>query len=264
MIRRAALLITVALLPTVAFPQSPPPTSQIPAAAQRPARSSNASTTAAGYMELEAGIAVDENAFDSPLRLKFGLTSIWEAYLDLSPIVRDDVDGVTKTGFGDTRIGAKVRFFESTEGDAAIEAFVKIPTASEERGLGTGDTDAGFRFIASRSWGRNEFDFNLGGEFAGVPESTSNDARWTTILNWTRHVGNRTRFYGELFVQFLPAADVENITTDWGLSYAINPSFVLDGGINIGLSDDAPDVQIFFGLTKVLGRVFTPAPRNKD
>ena len=251
----------LALLP--ALGASDPPLSQVPAAPQRPAKSSDARTAPEGHVQLETGVDVDQDDLFTNLTFRFGLTRALDFSLAITPYLRIDLDGQTESGFGDTTLGAKVRFFESPDGDAAIEGFVKIPTADEDQGLGTGDLDAGFRFIASRAWQKNDFDFNLGGEFAGVPEADSNDARWTTILTWSRHSGERFTYFGELFVQFLPAADVENITTDWGVSYAFNPSFVLDGAVYIGLSDDAPDIQLTVGLTKVIGRLFTPERDSK-
>jgi len=237
-------------------PGAPPPTSQVPAHPQRPSLGSNSGTTVAGYVEMEAGGVFSSDGFSTPVRFRFGLGSIAEAYLGLTPIIGVDQDGTTETGFGDTLVGGKIRFFESPDGDAAIEGFVKVPTADEDKGLGTGQVDAGFRFIASRAWGTNRFDFNLGGDFAGVPDATSNDARWTISLMWARRFEDRLGMYGELFIQFLPAASNENISTQWGVTYTLNPSLVLDAGLNIGLSDDAPNLEFRLGITKVLGRLF--------
>jgi len=248
---------------TPAEPPAPSATSQVPAHPQRPSLGSTAATTVAGYVELEAGGVFEDDGFSTPVRFRFGLGRIAEAYLGLSPIVGVDEGEGTETGFGDTVLGAKIRFFESPDGDAAVEAFVKLPTADEDKGLGTGDTDAGFRFIASRAWGKNQFHFNLGGDFAGVPDATSNDARWTLSLMWARTFESRLGMYGELFIQFLPAADDENISNQWGVTYTLNPSMVLDAGVNIGLSDDAPDVQVRMGITKVLGKLFQPGPGGK-
>lgn len=253
--KRAALL-AAALLLLAPFPAAAGSISEVPANPQRPSFASNAGTTVPGYLELEAGGAFDSDWFSTPCVLKFGLGRIADASFGFTPVVGTDENGSTEVGIGDTLLAGKIRFFESPDGNAAIEGFVKIPTADEDKGLGTGDVDAGFRFIASRVWGRNAFDFNLGGAFAGVPDATSNDARWTTILSWQRRAGDRLGVYGELFIEFLPAADVENISTDWGITYTLNPSFVFDAGINVGLSDDAPDWQVLFGVTKVLGRFF--------
>jgi outer membrane putative beta-barrel porin/alpha-amylase len=260
--RRAAIVLAGSLL-LGPLPARAGTVSQVPANPQRPSFASNAGTTVPGYLELEAGGTFSNDAFSTPCALKFGLGRIADATFGFTPIVGVDEDGHTQTGIGDTLLSGKIRFFESPEGNAAIEGFVKIPTADEDKGLGTGDIDAGFRFIASRAWGQNHFDFNLGGEFAGVPDASSNDARWTTILSWQRVAGDRLGVYGELFIQFLPAADLENISTDWGVTYALNPSFVLDAGVNVGLSDDAPDWQLLVGVTKVLGRFFQPGGQGR-
>jgi hypothetical protein len=230
------------------------PVREVKATPQRPAKVFNASTTAPGYLELEAGWSHDSGIDAAEVNLKLGLGRRSEIYFGLRPWVASDQPTGTETGLGDTVIGGRFRFFESREGAAAFAGFVKFPTADDDKGLGSGDTDAGFRFIASRDWGLNHWDFNLGGDFAGVPDSSSNEARWTTILTWSRPLQERYRYYAEIFVQYLPAFDEETVTVDGGISYALNPSFVLDAGVNVGLSDDAPDVQVLVGLTKVLGK----------
>ena len=270
---KTAAIVGALLIAPLAAAADPPPapvppaapiaTSQVPAHPQRPSLGSTAATTEAGYVEMEAGGVFANDGFSTPVRFRLGLGRIAEAYLGFSPIVGVDTDEGTETGFGDTVLGAKIRFFESADGDAAVEGFVKLPTADEDKGLGTGAVDAGFRFIASRAWGMNQFHFNLGGDFAGVPDATSNDARWTLSLMWARTFESRLGMYGELFVQFLPAADDENISTQWGVIYVLNPSLVLDAGVNIGLSDDAPDLQVRMGITKVLGKLFQPGPGGK-
>jgi len=231
-----------------------PATRDVKATPQRPSKSSNADTVAVGYLVMETGLAYDSHAFNTLTLFRLGVRRRVEFYFGLDPFITREVDGETEKGIGDSILGGKVRFFEAEEGDAAVEVFVKIPSADESKGLGTGDLDASFRFIASRTWGKDHYDFNLGGDFAGVRDSGSNEARWTTVLTWSRPWGDRLGHYGELFLQFLPADDDEIITTDWGLTYRLNPSFVLDAGVNVGLSEDAPDFQFLLGLTKVLGR----------
>jgi hypothetical protein len=251
----AALLVNL-LLASAGPAVAATATRDVQATPQRPSKSSDTQTVAEGYLELEAGAAHDSDAFDSSVLLRLGLHRRIEFYFGLSPFITRELDRGTEKGIGDAVVGGKVRFFEAEEGSAAMEGFVKIPSASEDKGLGTGELDAGFRFIASRTWGKDHYDFNLGGDFAGATDSGSNEARWTTILTWSRSWRDRWGHYGELFLQFLPADDDEIITTDWGLTYRINPSFVLDAGINVGLSEDASDFQFLVGVTKVLGRAF--------
>jgi hypothetical protein len=236
------------------------PLSEVEAVPQRPTRSESAVPAPLGCVQLEAGANYDADAASADLVLRFGLTNVVEVSLGVTPYLRIEGEAGTESGFGDTVLATKLRFFWSREGSAAIKAFVKIPTADDDAGLGTGETDGGFAFLANRTWGRNSFNFNLGGDFAGALEASSNDARWTTVLTWKRQAGDRFRYFGEIFLRFLPAADVEEITTDWGVSYALNPSFVLDSAVYLGLSDNVPDYELTVGLTKVVGRMFAPPP----
>jgi Putative MetA-pathway of phenol degradation len=241
---------------------SDPPLREVEATPQRPMKSNTAYTVATGYLQMETGLTVIENyALDTPTLIRFGMAPRTEVSFGLSPIRGIEEDGEREFGIGDVELAARYRFFTSYQGAAALEGFVKLPTADEDKGLGTGVTDAGITFLASRSWGPNLWNFNLGGEFAGVPDATSNEARWTTVLTWSRPFHERWTVLGELALQILPAADVEDITTDWGVRYRINPSFVLDAAVYVGLSDDAPDYQVLVGLTKVIGRPFRATPQ---
>jgi outer membrane protein OmpA-like peptidoglycan-associated protein len=59
-----------------------------------------------------------------------------------------------ETGAGDLKLGAKFKFLDDYHGDAvglAVRGFVKIPTANENKGLGTGKTSWGGDLILSKS-----------------------------------------------------------------------------------------------------------------
>ena len=59
-----------------------------------------------------------------------------------------------ETGFGDIKLGAKYKFLDDYMGDAvglAVRGFVKLPTADDEKGLGTGKTAFGADLIISKS-----------------------------------------------------------------------------------------------------------------
>src|SRR5687767_4334408 len=62
-----------------------------------------------------------------------------------------------QTGLGDVRLGAKFKLLDDYRGDAlglALRGFVKLGTADESKGLGTGKTDAGLALVLSKTLSR--------------------------------------------------------------------------------------------------------------
>jgi hypothetical protein len=66
----------------------------------------------------------------------------------------------------------------------------KLPTASEKRGLGTGDTDGGLVGIATCQLGKTNFDWNLGYYGIDVSRAHSDGDRWF-IGQAVRHEVNK-------------------------------------------------------------------------
>lgn len=245
------------LCPAAAVAQEPapdrdgePPLWEVDANPQRPSFTTNATTTRPGYLELEAGLAWDEDRFDTPLLFKVGLDPRTEVFVGISPYVEVDTPGGDEASFGDTLVGGKHRFFEGPHFDSAFLAALKLPTADDD--VGTGDPDLELDLIlSSLELERGALDFN-----AGLTLADFDDPIWATGVAWSAPIGERTSFYGELFASFDHEADQDVVVTDWGVSWRANRSFVLDAALAFGLSDDAPDVQLLVGFTKVLGRVF--------
>jgi len=77
-----------------------------------------------------------------------------------------------QTGFGDMRVGAKYSLFDDHGKDdpfgLAVRAYVKLGTADEAKGLGTGKTDIGGDIIASKSLGTTaDIHANIGYRISG-------------------------------------------------------------------------------------------------
>ena len=56
-----------------------------------------------------------------------------------------------------------------------------------------------------------------------------------------------------------PEADDEQVLATTGIAFSPGSSIVFDAAVVTGLSDDAPDFQILFGVTTNLGRLWTPS-----
>src|SRR4029453_3892668 len=111
----------------------------------------------------------DEDISIHGLSLGYGITSRLELYGNFGLQNRLDADALFQPGFvndypfvstpwetgvGDLKLGAKYGFLNDYRGGAvglAVRAFVKIPTADEDKGLGTGKVSWGGDLVISKS-----------------------------------------------------------------------------------------------------------------
>lgn len=181
----AAATLAAALLGAAAADEDPRAggPSAANGAAEPQAEEQWAATTAGevvppGRIQVEAAVIYEDRApgqrwaIDTPLAIRFGLIPRFEARVDFTPYVafRDD-RGHTEEGKGDTALSGKFLTNEQIDLFPAIAlgAFVKIPTASEKKGLGSGEVDLGGRIDATTYWLPEVFytDFSFTGSLLG-------------------------------------------------------------------------------------------------
>ncbi len=94
------------------------------------------------------------------LALSFGFQNRIDADALFQPGYVNDYPFVStgwQTGAGDLKVGAKYKVLDDYHGDAvgmAFRGFLKVPTADENKGLGTGKRSVGVDMILSKSLGR--------------------------------------------------------------------------------------------------------------
>ncbi len=231
-----------------------------PATPQRPTVSNDTSTTAEGTLELEAGAAIDPgDAGDLPFMLKYGLDHRTDLALGFSPLRWVDRPGDNEYGVGDLVIGARHRFHEETESEPAIAALVaaKVPTADDDKGLGTGEFDFGAAAIFSKTAGRMSYVAQAGLDFVGDPRGGT-DLGQTFALVASTPVADRWTGFAELAGIFVPSQDISIGLLTVGAAWAPEPDLVFDAAVVAGLSSDAPDFLFLIGLTRNFGRASSP------
>jgi outer membrane protein OmpA-like peptidoglycan-associated protein len=79
-----------------------------------------------------------------------------------------------ETGFGDVKLGAKYKFLDDYRGEPvalALKGYVKLPTADEAKGLGTGKASFGADLILSKTINYGaDVHASIGYEFNGNPD----------------------------------------------------------------------------------------------
>ena len=143
------------------------------------------------------------------LSLGFGATSRLEIFGNIGLQNRNDVDALFQPGFvndyplagrqstspgwqtgvGDVRLGAKFKALDDYLGDAlglALRGYVKIPTADDEKGLGTGKVSAGADLVLSKTLDyKVDIHGSIGFQFNSDPDNVNigNAIKWGVGLN---------------------------------------------------------------------------------
>jgi hypothetical protein len=194
----------------------------------------------------------------TPLNLKLGLTNSTDIQLLLGPYVRQTVkDRSSGTpqrieGFGETTLRLKHNMWGNDGGTTALALmpFVKLPTAS--RGIGNGAVEYGL--IVPLAIGVSDrIGIGLMTEVDLLEESDGEGYAATFINSATMSFGitNRLGAYTELFTERSTERGARWVATaDLGLTYALTEDFQLDGGLNLGITKSADDLQLFLGISR--------------
>ncbi len=129
------------------------------------------------------------------LALSFGFQNRIDADALFQPGYVNDYPFVStpwQTGAGDLKIGAKYKMLDDYLGDPvalAVRGFVKLPTADENKGLGTGKRSMGVDLMMSKSLGRAaDIHGSLGYQWNSDPDSPrsidiANAFKWGVGIN---------------------------------------------------------------------------------
>lgn len=153
----------------------------------------------------------------------------------------------SESGLGDILLRGEVDLLEESQKTPALimEGKIKLPTASESKGLGTGEPDAGVAAELGRTVNGNYFYGRFGYTVVGEPSG----ADFNNIFLYEAGIGLPApqEIYLNFSLEGRTAIDdqVDNpleAVASW--TYRLRPDLSLNGYFLIGLSDGSPD----FGL----------------
>jgi hypothetical protein len=159
-----------------------------------------------------------------------------------------DANGVT-----DILLANKWQLWQSRDQKVKIgfRFDLKLPVASKARGLGTGDVDAGFVMIATRSWGDTMFDWNIGYVAVDLPGRHSADDRWFLGQAIRHKLDQRWSVVGETFALLANtgAGGPSTFHAALGGQFSVNDHLVLSALAGTELGDGKPSGIGSFGMT---------------
>ncbi|HEY8932367.1 MAG TPA: transporter [Rariglobus sp.] len=191
----------------------------------------------------------------APVNVKLGLTNTTDlqAIFDSYATERVRSAGATTTtrDWGDLTLRLKQNLWGNDGGDTALALmpFVKLPLNTGDAGnnLVEGGLIVPLAISLPAGWG-----MGLMTEVDWLADATGNDrhAEWVNTVTFSHDLTKRLGGY----VEFVSVHSEERgarwiAQADAGLTYAISDDIQLDGGCNVGVTESAPDLQPFLGLS---------------
>jgi len=224
--------------------------------AWRPLTVDDADPLDPGVFELDAGVAYyrggDYTHWDFPFGLTYGVARDLDAHISFGGQRDEQSESFSGTmresGISDLELGAKWHFIATDPLGIrnSIAPGVKLPTASEQRRLGSGAADYDLIWIASRAFGdRIDIHLNLGYAWVGEADDVVHYGlaayyQLTDSLQWV----------GEVFAEKEISSGTETVAAvNSGIRYYLTDQLILDCAAGTKLCGEAPDFSMTTGLT---------------
>ncbi len=226
----------------------------------RPTVADPAEITQYGVLELEYGWehawhgqGGRENNFGGLLKFAVlcDLELRWESasFLDLK-----DGTGVRR-GVGDSWIGAQYRFHHQSVHvpTLAFSYALKAPSASVQKGLGSGLVDHQFKFLATKDVRGARFDINASCFLIGRQSAGGFDHKVEANLSFSHPIKGKLGITGEVYADTRSNPVTPGFVSNlWALTYNVRPRLVIDAGLDVGLTSGSPHRKRF-----VMGFVYS-------
>lgn len=237
----------------------------------RPTVSNPAEFQRPGVLQLEYGFNTNRHApggaseEDTPLALRFAVSRRLLLELDTDSPLSQSSGGARATGAGDTQLGAQIvlRHEDARGPGVALAYYVKLPTASAAKGLGTGRFDHFALALISKKLGETVFDFNAIYLLAGRTTERGRASSAQAALAASRNVTRRFGLQGELSGLTRNDAQPGALFALGVVTYQLNRRLVIDCGLRSGLTPEAPRVGAVAGLTVGLAQLYRRHPTRE-
>jgi len=217
-----------------------------------------------GLMQMEVGgvwnrNGVGQHSSSTPTTIRVGLSDWLEARISGDGFLSTTDASGSQHGIGNVQVGAKLRLWADPGGVPVLSILptVNLPAASESKGLGSGQADFTIAVLTGTDFlTRGHVDVNYGigriGAGTGLPRFTQHLVSWSA----SAEIPGPVTPYLEGFWFSRQDPDGGQVAAlDTGAIYVVNPRLAFDGGVQVGLTDAAPSLSAFAGVSVVIGNV---------
>lgn len=225
----------------------------LPLYAYHPFSTDDPGTVEFRHFEMEwgnDGVFLDSNLDDISgyLQIKSGLAEGLELDLAQTFTYWRDSDYGEPSGFGDTEVALKYRFYGDGDGafNLGIEAIFTLPSGEEDKGLSVGDDIVPCFFIIGTA-GKEPVRLILNAG-ATVPAEAPTAWLMGALLEYSvnEELALGIEFYGESNLRGRDSEDALEVLV--GGAYSPKDWLTLGTGVSIGLDEDSPDFRLTFSL----------------
>ena len=228
-----------------------------------PLTTDDADTVEPGRLQLNAGWQFSRTAsvrlHSIPINPVLGLSARAELGATFGYQWRDgfgsapgqaDPDGIT-----DLTLAPKWRLWQTADDGfkLSVRLDLKLPTASEPRGFGTGHADVGAVLIATRCWGRTCLDWNIGYIAVNAWRGVFGDDQWFLGQAVRQQLTERWTLIGEtnaLLPQGNEGASA-NVHFNGGAQLTVRENFLVSALIGSAAGRNSADLTGYLGFTFV-------------
>jgi len=217
-----------------------------------------------GLLQLEIGglythAAAGDHAAGTPVTARVGLAEWIEARIGTDGFLAQRSESATGTGVGNMQLGAKLRLWADPGGLPVLSILptVNVPTASADKGLGSGSADFTVAVLTGRDFGRHaHVDVNYGIGAIGVGQGQPHFVQHLVSVSASAAVTDNWNPYVEAY--WFSREDVDGaaaVAMDAGAIYELGGRYALDGGVQFGVTGNAPAFAAFGGVTIIVGDI---------
>jgi hypothetical protein len=245
---------------------------QHPIDPDRPDLTNTAHLVDVGFVQFEVGgiytrESEDRQLSGSPVGIRIGLRDWIEARFGFDNLLLRavDTDG-GQTGIGNLQVGAKIRVWPDSDGQSLFSLLpaVTVPTASEEKGLGSGGADFTVAALTAVELSpRSQVGINYIIGAIAADGGGSHFVQHVASASLGVSVTDHWNPYFEMFAISRNRVDGSPVVAiNTGTLYVINPRLALDGGMQFGLTEDASAFSAFGGFSVAVGAAKRRPPQS--
>ena len=217
-----------------------------------------------GLLQIEIGglythTGPSQHAGGTPFTARVGLFDWLEARIGTDGLLTQTDGFSSVTGIGNVQVGAKLRLWADPGGIPVLSILptVNLPVASVEKGLGSGTVDYTLALLTGTDIGRHaHVDVNYGIGSIGAGDSDPHFIQHLVSISASDAISDNWNPYVEAFWFSRQEIDGAAVTSvDAGAIYELGARYALDGGVQIGVSRNAPAFAAFGGISIIVGDI---------